>query len=237
MNRGVAVIRFALLGLVGGVLPVSAHELEVTWERDATSNYASATILLAHGLGGPHALVAEVDASHLFGRFFDEEGETHVSSPGGAVMLGYRLEIGGARLTLASGCEARRTWERPRGGLATRDDEFGVTGMLEAVLDLGGFAALDADATASEIDHYRWAGADLIRRLLSMGPLAVSAGPEVAYEESFESRSTQWGAMLVLESLGSGQALELRAGATRMSNPDGSVERPPYLGAGLSKEW
>jgi len=234
VKRGIALIRFALLGFAGSALPASAQELELTWEADAARSDVSARVVVVRTLSGPHALVAGIDVSHLVGTFVDDEGQARFSSPGAAALLGYRLESARARLTLAPGYEVRRTWERPRGGVPSRRDERGATAQLEAALDLGGSTDLDGALIASEVDRYRWARVALTRRLLAAGAWAASAGPEGAYEASFESRSTQLGAVLLFESTGSGSGFELRAG---WSNLGSSVEGRRYLGAGLSKEW
>jgi 4'-phosphopantetheinyl transferase len=225
-----------LLALIALVRPVRAHAgtFETGIEGVGGQTYSYATLLGPIRSWNTHALVLGLDVNRLDEQVSDGVTSGHVASPGVALSMGYRFEGERAGATVRSGFETRWTSSAPAGHHSA---EGALMAEMDAWKQTGERVTLEATSGYSGTLGLGWARADATRRIGRSEALRVAAGPELAAETDPAQRVAIAGGMAALEAPGIGCRLELRAGVSWARDADGSFERGPFAGTGLTLDF
>jgi hypothetical protein len=212
------------------------------WEADAHSNgYAFTGVGYIQPFTSGFALATRVSTGYLYYRFPENGGETKVTSPGAALLVGPRLSGQRMNLTVTGGAEARtiiRKTATPSG--QARSSESEVSAVINGTL----WARLSASCDLLYIAHYEGAnkyiwtrGTAKYRVTKQDKSSSVFVGPEVTAQGNADIKSLQAGGMMEVYHKPGSLSLNIRTGYKLSTFAAGPSQAGPYWGLGFYKQF
>ena len=211
------------------------QEVVTGWEGSAGRGYAFVSPAASFATSGQVSWVVRGAVSYLYYDFRDDGGRTDVRSPGESLGVALRYSTPQLTATIGPGYEVRQTRRRLAAGGETRRTESGVTGQGDVFYQLTPLVNLNAIVSYGDAHRYVWARAGIKRQISNFDhreSVTTHVGGEITEQGNSDGRSTALGGLLEFAYPGLRGSLQLRAGYSRLRNPDDSHESRPYFGVG-----
>ena len=214
----------------------SADELVAGWEGGDSRGYVFASPTMSFAAKDAYSWVLRGTLSYLYYDVTETAGTTHVRSPGEAVAFGLRYSAPNITATIAPGYEIRQTRRHPASGGEENDNESGVVVQGDVFYQATPLVNVSGIVSYSGANDYVWARAGIKRQVTNLGAgnaATMHVGMEVTGQGNRDGHTAQFGGLFEFVYPAFHASLQLRAGYSRLRNPDGSHESMPYFGVGF----
>ena len=221
-------------------LPAAAQELVAGWEGSAGRGYAFVSPSGTFATTGQLSWVVRGAVSYLYYDFRDEGGRTEVRSPGESIGVALRYSSGPLTASIGPGYEVRQTRRRLAAGGETRRTDSGATVQGDVYYQVTPLVNLNAIVSYGDANHYTWARAGVKRQISNFDQResrTLHVGGEITGQGNSDGRSVQVGGLFEVAYPADRASLQLRAGYSRLKNPDDSHESRPYFGVGYYRAF
>lgn len=177
--------------------------------------------------------------SYLYYDFPDAGGTmTQVRSPGASIGIAMRYAAPGFTVTVGPGYEARQT-RRLAAGSETTVQERGLTLDGNVFAQVAPRTMVSLLASYGAANKYHWARAGVKQQISGFGAdvTAWHVGGEATVQGNQDVKSRQLGGVIEAAFARGAGSLQLRAGYSHRTNPDGSNKSEPYLGIGAYRAF
>jgi len=231
-----------LLGwLAVAVTPaMAAPELVTGFEGSAGRGYGFASPAFTFPASHETAWVVRGTLSYLYYDFREEGGRTKVRSPGESIAILFRYSTPQLTADFGPGYEIRQTRRDLASGGHTDVDENGVTVTGDVFYQITPLTNVNLIATYGGANHYTWARAGIKRQITNLNAQEATSmyvGAEVTGQGNSDGHTAQIGGLFEVAFPQDRASLQLRAGYSRLRNPDGSKESHPYYGIGYYRAF
>ena len=227
----------ALLGVLASLIAGASAATEVVagFEGSSTRGYAFVSPAYAVPANQGMAWVVRGALSYLYYDFRDDGGRTKVRSPGESLAVLFRYSSPQLTADIGPGYEVRQTRRDLASGGHTNVNEHGVTIAGDVFYQVTPLTNLNLIATYGDANHYTWVRGGVKRQITNVdGRDATSmyVGAEVTGQGNSDGHTAEVGGLFEVAFPQERASLQLRAGYSRLRNPDGTHESHPYFGIG-----